>query len=71
MSRPVDHPGTGDAARFELFYAGHYELILAYAVRPTETREDAADVVAETFLTAWRRREHAPDRGAVRLWLFR
>ena len=44
-------------ARFESVYAGHYELILAYALRRTLTRDDAADVVAETFLQAWRRLE--------------
>jgi RNA polymerase sigma-70 factor (ECF subfamily) len=34
------------------------------------TRDDAADVVAETFLQAWRRLEQAPEGGAVRLWLY-
>jgi hypothetical protein len=46
-------------------------LILAYALRRTLTRDDAADVVAETFLQAWRRLEQAPEEGsAVRLWLY-
>ena len=67
-ARRTDH---GDRhARFERIYAAHYQLILAYALRRTETRDDAADVVAETFLTAWRRQEQAPDGPTVRLWLY-
>ena len=69
MARPVE-PATDEAAQFESFYASHYQDILAYAPRRTETPEDAADVVAETFLTAWRRCDQAPDEAAVRLWLY-
>jgi len=38
-------------------YAGH---VLAYARRHTN-RDDAEDVVAETFHVAWRRRDVVPD----------
>ncbi|MFG2049725.1 RNA polymerase sigma factor [Micromonospora sp. NPDC048935] len=31
---------------------------------------DAADVVAETFLVAWRRRQDMPVGGEARLWLY-
>jgi DNA-directed RNA polymerase specialized sigma24 family protein len=66
--RQIDH---GDRhARFERVYAAQYGLILAYALRRTETRDDAADVVAEIFLTAWRRQDQAPDGPAARLWLY-
>jgi RNA polymerase sigma-70 factor (ECF subfamily) len=65
------HTDTDDRrARFESVYAGNYELILAYALRRTLTRDDAADVVAETFLQVWRRLEQAPEGNAVRLWLY-
>src|SRR5574342_1417972 len=57
-------------ARFESLYAAHYDLIVEYALRRTSTREDAYDVVAETFLTAWRRLDQAPEGAAVRLWLY-
>jgi RNA polymerase sigma-70 factor (ECF subfamily) len=68
---PVRHTDQGDRrARFELVYAANYEHVLAYALRRTDTRDDAADVVAETFLTAWRRDEQAPDGPTVRLWLY-
>lgn len=68
---PVRHTDQGDRrARFELLYAANYEHVLAYALRRTDTRDDAADVVAETFLTAWRRDDQAPDGPAARLWLY-
>lgn len=68
---PVRHGGRDrDRAGFESVYTAHYELILAYALRRTESRDDAADVVAETFLTAWRRQDQAPQGPDVRLWLY-
>ena len=53
---------------FRNLYAETYRPLLAYARR----RVDAAtadEVVADTFLTAWRRRDDVPD-GSERLWLF-
>jgi RNA polymerase sigma-70 factor, ECF subfamily len=58
-----------ERARFERFYLSHYDAILAYALRRV-AREDAADVVAETFLVAWRRRDQTPNGSAERLWLY-
>ncbi len=57
-----------DEAWFRNLYAETYQPLLAYARR----RVDAAtadEVVADTFLTAWRRRDDVPDSSA-RLWLF-
>ncbi len=42
--------------------------MLAYALRRTP-REDAADVVAETFLVAWRRLDDIDERDALP-WLY-
>lgn len=47
-----------DALRFESVYRDHYGSIHAYARRRLPERAD--DVVAETFLVAWRRLEHLP-----------
>jgi RNA polymerase sigma factor (sigma-70 family) len=45
--------------------------VLGYALRRSATREDAADVVAETFTIAWRRRAEMPvDPEETRPWLF-
>jgi RNA polymerase sigma-70 factor (ECF subfamily) len=35
--------------------------VLAFALRRTNSREDAEDITAETFAIAWRRREEMPD----------
>jgi RNA polymerase sigma-70 factor (ECF subfamily) len=60
---------TGEA-RFERLYAEHGRAVLAYAVRRATDAQDAADVVAETFLVAWRRFDAVPDGEAARLWLY-
>jgi RNA polymerase sigma-70 factor (ECF subfamily) len=46
----------------------HTAAVLAYALRRT-SREDAADVVAETFLVAWRRLDDVDERTALP-WLY-
>jgi RNA polymerase sigma-70 factor, ECF subfamily len=44
--------------------------MLAYALRRTDNTDDAADVLAETFLTAWRRLDDVPAGDQARLWLY-
>jgi RNA polymerase sigma factor (sigma-70 family) len=56
--------------RFERLYAEHGRAVLAYAVRRAADAQDAADVVADTFLVAWRRLDDVPPAGAARLWLY-
>ncbi|HVM00876.1 MAG TPA: sigma-70 family RNA polymerase sigma factor [Egibacteraceae bacterium] len=56
--------------RFERIYEENSHLILAYALRRTDTAADASDVVAETFLVAWRRLEDVPEGERARLWLY-
>ncbi|MFG2044011.1 RNA polymerase sigma factor [Dactylosporangium sp. NPDC048998] len=57
------------AARFEVLYRDCYQDLLGYALRRVDRPDSAADVVAETFLVAWRRiDEIPPDR--ARPWLF-
>jgi RNA polymerase sigma-70 factor, ECF subfamily len=55
--------------RFQALYEANYSAILGYALRRAP-RDDAADVVAETFLTAWRRLCDVPDGENARLWLY-
>jgi RNA polymerase sigma factor (sigma-70 family) len=56
--------------RFTLLYQRHYGAVMRYATRRTDP-DTARDVVAETFLVAWRRLEAVPD-GAVEAepWLY-
>ena len=64
-----DPPGAAEA-RFATLYRDHAREVLAYAVRRAGSAEDAADVVAETFLVAWRRGPDVPSGDAARLWLY-
>ena len=56
--------------RFRTFYTAHFEALLGYAVRRVDQPADAADVVADTFLVAWRRRATLPPGDEARLWLY-
>ena len=62
--------GTEDEDRFRRAYADNFAALLAYALRRAAQPEDAADVVAETFLVAWRRRQEMPAGDEARLWLY-
>jgi RNA polymerase sigma factor (sigma-70 family) len=55
---------------FRDLYAAHGRAILAYAVRRSRDPQDAADVLAETFLVAWRRLDDVPAGDQARLWLY-
>ncbi|TDE01045.1 RNA polymerase sigma factor [Jiangella asiatica] len=56
--------------RFEAMFTSHSSAVLAYALRRVEVAEDAADIIAETFLVAWRRIDDVPAGDEARLWLF-
>jgi RNA polymerase sigma-70 factor (ECF subfamily) len=64
-----DHQGDAEH-RFAALYQAYYHPILAYAVRRVAPAEDAADVVADVFTTAWRRIDQVPEAPADRLWLY-
>ena len=58
------------AERFSELYRTQYDAVLSYAWRRTDP-ETARDVVAETFLVAWRRLDAVPaDQGQARPWLY-
>jgi RNA polymerase sigma factor (sigma-70 family) len=61
-------PSPEDAFR-ELFEQNFREL-LGYALRRCGSPDDAADVVADTMLVAWRRFGQVPTDGTARLWLY-
>ena len=69
--RSAHHARASDRrSRFEDLYAANCAPILGYALRRTSNGDDAADVVAETFLTAWRRLDDVPRGDDARLWLY-
>lgn len=63
-------PSDGPEARFRRLYAANFDPLLGYALRRVAAAEDAADVVAETFLVAWRRCDEVPPGDEARLWLY-
>jgi RNA polymerase sigma factor (sigma-70 family) len=63
-------PPLGRRRQFEELYQAHRGQVLGYALRRVEQPEDAADVISEVFVIAWRRLEQIPDGDAARLWLY-
>lgn len=61
---------SSDEVKFTSAYEAHARTLLGYALRRTATPADAADVVAETMLTAWRRLNVVPDEPETILWLY-
>lgn len=58
-----------DADFEDLFRRTRIDL-LRYLTRRTRSPEEAADLLAETYLVAWRRLEAIPAGDEARLWLF-
>lgn len=56
--------------RFAALFDSTYQALLGYAVRRVADPEDAADVVAEAYLVAWRRLDDVPAGAEARPWLF-
>ena len=63
-------PDVPNEVKFRSAYEAHARTLLCYALRRTATPADAADVVAETMLTAWRRLDIVPDEPETILWLY-
>lgn len=58
-----------DPQPFERMFRAHHDAVLAYALRRAGCEADARDVVAETFLVAWRRFGEAPGDAQLP-WLY-
>jgi RNA polymerase sigma factor (sigma-70 family) len=63
---------TDDKARpeFERLFRDTRTDLLAYLVRRSETVEDAAELLGETYLVAWRKLDAIPKGDRARMWLF-
>jgi RNA polymerase sigma factor (sigma-70 family) len=65
--------GAADEHRreaFERLFRDTRADLLAYLLRRSATPEDAADVLAETYLIAWRKLDAIPRGDTARPWLF-
>ena len=69
MRDPVEGSGA-DRTRFEQLYTQTRVPILAYLLRRCGDPADAADLLAETYLTAWRRIDDIPEDEQARPWLY-
>jgi RNA polymerase sigma factor (sigma-70 family) len=56
--------------RFEAAYRELYEPICGYTLRRVRQPDDAAEAIAETFATLWRRLDACPQGDELRPWLF-
>lgn len=70
MRSPPQERMAERQARFEAVYAAYRAPVLGYALRRTLSADDAADILAETFLVAWRKLDQVPSGPDARLWLF-
>jgi RNA polymerase sigma factor (sigma-70 family) len=64
----ADVPSPED--RFRAIFAENARPLLAYALRRTTSPADAADVVAESMMVAWRRIDEVPTGDETCLWLY-
>jgi len=55
---------------FRALFEQNFRDLLGYALRRCGSADDAADVVADTMLVAWRRFDQVPVDGTARLWLY-
>ncbi len=57
--------------RFHALYRVTARDLIGYFIRRTQTPEEAADCLAETFLIAWRKHDEIPsDDAQARPWVF-
>jgi len=64
-------PETDRGSWFEEMYRRDARAVLGFALRRTNRPEDAADVLSEVMLTAWRKLDSIPrDDREARLWLY-
>lgn len=72
VSEGVVHDPPPDARRkrFEQVFVAHREAVLGYLRRRTDSGHDAADLLADTFLVAWRRLDDVPLDPQTRPWLY-
>lgn len=62
---------TTREAHFEHVYVANAADLLSYFGRRVQNPADAADLLSETFLVAWRRGDRMPaDPEQARMWLF-
>ncbi len=62
---------TNDEAEFASLVEGHRQELQVHCYRMLGSYEDSEDLVQETFLRAWRKRDTFQGRSTFRAWLYR
>lgn len=62
---------TGDVAAFEELVGRHEEKVYRLAMRFTRNETDAAEILQETFLLAWRNLDSFQGKAQFASWLYR
>src|SRR5215204_3574630 len=62
---------TTDRDAFEAQVRRHARELHVHCYRMTGSFEESEDLVQETFLRAWRRRDTLEERSKLRAWLYR
>ncbi len=65
-----DNPRDSASARFGELFDQHNGAVLSYGLRRCDSASDAADLVAETMLVAWRRLDDVPMGPEALPWLY-
>lgn len=69
-STMIDAVRGGDQAAFRALFARHRRELQVHAYRMLGSFTDTEDLLQETFLRAWNRRESFEGRASVRAWLY-
>jgi RNA polymerase sigma factor (sigma-70 family) len=59
----------GDSRDLEALFRDHAQAVLGYALRRGASPEDAAEIVSEVMLVAWRKLGEVPRGPEARFWL--
>jgi RNA polymerase sigma-70 factor (ECF subfamily) len=70
-ARLVKRAARGDRDAFDELVTRHRDRVWAIALRMCRDRDDAEDVLQETFLAAWRSLDRFGGRSEVSTWLYR
>jgi RNA polymerase sigma-70 factor (ECF subfamily) len=71
MAARLRRPSSNDEERFRSIFESRYSSIHSYVARRLgPSNDDVADVTAQVFHTAWRRRAHLPEAPDDLPWLY-
>ncbi len=62
---------SGDITAYEAFYRGYFRYLKVIAIRYVEDDNQAADIVQETFLELWKRKDQLDIHTSVKSYLRR